>query len=117
MAEKNIKKTSVAEGHDDPVAGDFRGYTMEELRYQRAIVALKKEFCKAKVIESVRDIREPRRKKEKGTKQSGAAGALSLAGRVASVVFSNLNTLDYVVMGLSAFGTVKKGIKLIRGKK
>lgn len=89
----------------------FKGYTMEELRYQRALMALRKEFCKSKLLSSIDELK-PKRKPstQKNSK-------LALAGTIASKVFSNLNTLDYIMMGISLFGTAKKGYRLLRGKK
>ncbi len=92
----------------------FKGYTMEELRYQRAMMALRKEFCKAKVMESVSNLKtggKSRKESNNGTSK------FAMAGRIASKLFSNLNTLDYILMGISLFGTAKKGYRLIRGKK
>ncbi|MDE6392691.1 MAG: hypothetical protein K2L59_05455 [Muribaculaceae bacterium] len=99
----------------DTVGGDtpFKGYTMEELRYQRAMMALRKEFCKAKVQQSARRLRPGSDRKQK----AGSGSGLALAGRVASTLFSHMNTMDYILMGISLFGTAKKGYRLIRGKK
>lgn len=92
---------------------EFKGYTMEELRYQRAMMALRKEFCKAKVLESLHKVRPG---KKSGVDSAGSP-KFATATRIASKLLSNLNTLDYVLMGISLFGTVKKGYRLIRGKK
>lgn len=90
---------------------DFKGYTMEEIRYQRAMMALRKEFCKTKLLQSVAELK-PKRKEAKPS-----SSKLKLISTVASKVFSNLNTLDYVLMGVSLFGTVKKGLNLFKKKK
>lgn len=97
----------------EQAAVPFKGYTMEELRYQRAMMALRKEFCKTKVLQSVQTLRP-------GTKTGGKSSGSSkfaLAGKVASAVFSHMNTLDYILMGISLFGTARKGLRLIKGKK
>lgn len=92
----------------------FAGYTMEELKYQRALMALRKEFCKTKVMQSVDSLRHGDSSKKDSSKSTSK---LALAGRIAGKLLSNMNTLDYVMMGISLFGTAKKGYKLIRGKK
>lgn len=97
----------------DDTAVPFKGYTMEELRYHRAMMALRKEFCKTKVMQSVHAMRPGTKEKTK----SGGGSKLALAGKIASTVFSHMNTLDYILMGISLFGTAKKGYRLIRGKK
>lgn len=110
MKELEMKKQDAPEVHVEP----FKGYTMEELKYQRALMALRKEFCKTKVLQSVESLRPGAGKKDE--KKSGNS-KLALAGKVAGMVFSNLNTMDYVLMGLSLFGTARKGIRRLRGKK
>ena len=52
---KDNKKNLLAESGD--TEAPFKGYTMEELRYQRAMMALRKEFCKTKVMQSVETLR------------------------------------------------------------
>ena len=88
----------------------FKGYTMEEIKYQRAMMALRKEFCKAKLMQSLQEMRPKRKESTSGNSK------FSMAASIASKLFSNLNTLDYILMGISLFGTVKKGYKLIRRK-
>ena len=92
----------------------FEGYTMEELKYQRAMMALRKEFAKAKVMKSVQGLMPSGKGKKK---KVGAKPRTALFGQVVSKVLNNLNTLDYILMGMSIIGTVRKGYKLIRGKK
>lgn len=96
----------------DDSAPAFKGYTLEEIKYHRAMMGLRKEFCKAKMMQTVADI-SPKRKENNPNKSSKFA----LVSSVASKIFSNLNTLDYIMMGISLFGTVKKGFKLFRKKK
>lgn len=108
MKEKKISGKKIAEE-----VIPFKGYTMEELRYQRAMMALRKEFCKAKVLESVQNIRPGGKARRSG---STTPSKFATVTHLASKLFSNLNTLDYILMGMSLFGTVKKGYKLIKGK-
>lgn len=106
---KEIKQTPKTEQADG--AAPFKGYTMEEIKYHRAMMALRKEFCKAKLMQSIEDMR-PKRKSKDSSKSR-----FSLAASIASKIFSNLNTLDYIMLGMSLFGTVRKGVKLLRGRK
>ena len=88
---------------------DFKGYTMEELRYQRALLALRKEFSKSKVTKAVDSIRRPQR----NSGNDGTTAKLARIGSLAGKVFSNLNLLDYVLVGLSVAGSGRKVAKLI----
>lgn len=97
----------------------FKGYTLDEIRYQRAMLGLRKDFCKAKVMESIANLKPGGRQRSNlflsGNKKSTF---MSIAGTVASKFLGNLNTLDYILMGISAFGTVKKGVRMLtRNKK
>ncbi|MBD5194218.1 MAG: hypothetical protein HDS71_07145 [Bacteroidales bacterium] len=103
------KNLPVTESNTEP--NSFKGYTMEEIKYHRAMLALRKEFCKAKLMQSVDNFKPKRKEKASGTSK------FKLATTIASKVFSNLNALDYVMMGISLFGTAKKGYNLIRKKK
>ncbi|MCM1369587.1 MAG: hypothetical protein NC204_04370 [Candidatus Amulumruptor caecigallinarius] len=96
----------------ETAADAFKGYTIEQLRYHKAMMELKKEFCKAKMLQTINRMR-PARSSDSGFKTSKFA----LATKIASKVFNNLSVLDYVLMGLSIFGTARKGIRLFRGKK
>ena len=94
----------------------FKGYTIEEIKYQRALAALRKEFCKAKLNDSLAsmNILKPKAREDKLPSKSAVA---MKAGKMAMKLFSNMNTLDYVLMGISLLGTVKKGYRLLRGRK
>jgi len=96
----------------------FKGYTIDEIRYQRAMLGVRKEFCKAKVMESVSNLKPGGRRREHGIlKATRKPPLLRMAGGVASKFLGNLNAIDYVLMGISAIGTVRKGIRLLKGKK
>lgn len=109
------EKNTTAPERNEEGAIPFKGYTMEELKYQRAMMALRKEYCKAKVMKSVQDLLPDKN----ASKRKSVTGAKrkTIVGQLASKVFNNLNTIDYILMGISIFGTVRKGYKLIRGKK
>lgn len=91
----------------------FKGYTLEELRYQRALVALQKEFCKSKLTRNVRNIQ-----KSKLLNPSSSASSLpGKVGFVASKIFTGLNYLDYAMIGFSVFGAVRKIFSIFRRNK
>ncbi|MDE7403074.1 MAG: hypothetical protein K2M87_06655 [Muribaculaceae bacterium] len=94
-------------------ASEFKGYTLHELRHQRSLVELKKELSKVRMMESYNRLRGHGPQNDSGSRYK----KLTVAGKIASVVFSRLNTLDYVMMGMSLFGTVRKGVKLLKGRK
>ena len=86
---------------------EFRGYTMEELRYQRALIALRKEFSKTKMQKTWNNFRTG------GRDESRQASALNIAGGIAAKILSGMNVVDYALMGVSLFGTGKKIYKKI----
>lgn len=92
---------------------NFKGYTLEEIRYQRALVALQAEFCKTKIIKSIHNL-------QKSNPLSPTSAATSLpgkAGAVALKLVNGLNYLDYAVLGFSLFSGVKKFLSFFKKKK
>lgn len=90
----------------------FKGYTIEELRYQRALVALQKEFCKSKVLHNADKIRN-----RKLIGDSDGSSKIAKFGSIAGKVLTGLNYLDYVMLGISLFGSGKKIYKFFKRKK
>lgn len=84
----------------------FKGYTLDELRYQRALVMLRREFAKQKVNHKLRTIRKTNA--FTGTASGSKSSGLVRAGSIASRILSGMNYLDYAMIGISAFGTVRK---------
>ena len=37
---------------------EFKGYSIEELRYQRALIALRKDFCRSKMVHNADRVRK-----------------------------------------------------------
>lgn len=89
----------------------FKGYSMEDLRYQRALVAMRKEFCKSKIAHTAHRIR-----KQGFFGRSGNTSRMAHAGSLASKVISGLSYLDYVMIGMSVFGTGRKIYKFFHKK-
>lgn len=92
----------------------FKGYTLEELRYQRALVILKKDFCQSKLQRNIDEI------KKSNPLLSPAQSASSLPGKfgfVASKVLSGLNYLDYAMLGFSVFSSLRKVYSFFKRKK
>lgn len=88
----------------------FKGYSMEEMRYQRAVLALRKEFCKAKILQDINHLRHRSiLGKSKDSQRSNI-------GILAKKLLSGLNYLDYALMGASLFGTGKKIYRFFRRK-
>ncbi len=91
----------------------FKGYTLEELRYQRALVLLQKEFCKSRITRNVNNL-------QKSNPLSPSTAASSLPGKVgfvASKLLTGLNYLDYAMIGFSLFGTARKIFSIFRRRK
>lgn len=114
MNDKDIKKASDKSKEAIEGSKHFKGYTIEELRYQRALVALQKEFCKSKVLHKVEKVKHH---KLFGNDSSSRSGNVSRIGNIASKLFTGLNYLDYAMIGMSLFGSGKKIYKFIKGKK
>lgn len=91
---------------------EFAGYTMEELRYQRAMLALKKEFLKERAMEEVDAIKNqlPLVNGQMGPK-------LSMAKGIAGKLMKGLDMADYLMLGFQGFRIMRKVGTLFRRRK
>ena len=91
---------------------EFKGYTIEEIRFQRALVAMEADFCKTKIFKSWNNLQEanPFMPGNKST-------IPSKAGAIAMKMVNGLNYVDYILLGLSVFKGTKKFISFFKGKK
>lgn len=105
---KNITTRAAA---DEP--SEFGGYTLQELRYQRALASLKKEFAKEKALAELNAIK----KKTALGRLSGKVSNFGKTGGLLPKVLSSLNYADYAMLGFSVFSTVRKVWKFFKRKK
>ncbi len=108
-----VKTTSDHDKATEEVKVLFHGYTLEELRYQRALVSLKKDFAQTKLFRSI----ETLQKTNPLSSENKAASLPGKVGFVASKLFSGLNYLDYAMMGFSLFSSARKIYGFFRKKK
>lgn len=88
----------------------FKGYTLEELRYQRALVMLQREFCKNRMMRNLGNLKQsnPLSPNFAVSKFAGKSGS------IASKILSGMSYLDYAMLGFSAFKSVRKIVKLFK---
>lgn len=111
---ENVKliegKDKVLSPVDDAV--EFEGYSLDEIRHHRALVAVRKEFAKVKLLEQLEGLKD--------RNPFASDGTLKAAARLGSIpmkIVRGLNYTDYIMMGISAFGAVKKVFSFFRKKK
>lgn len=109
---KEIKQTEEAASNIVEPEKKFKGYTIEEIRFRRALVAMEADFCKTKILKSFGHIQNYN-PLNPGNK-NGVAGK---AGALALKMVSGLNYLDYILIGASLFKGGKKIWSFFRGKK
>lgn len=90
---------------------EFKGYTLDELRYQRALHALKCEYSKENVIASINKLRQ--RSIFGRTKM----GLKSKMPSMMSKILSGLSYADYAMMGISIYSSARKVFSLFKKKK
>ncbi len=93
-------------------AKKFSGFTIDELRYKIVYTTLQREFCKDKLMSSVRKTID-----STPFMSSGKKGGSGFGGTVLSGLLRGLSYADYFVVGFSLFKSVKSIFKLIRRKK
>ena len=91
----------------------FKGDTLEELRYNRAMMALKAEFCKEKMLA---DLQAAKSQTILGKLQRGEGTGLFKSGVLGKMARS-LNYVDYILVGLTAFKTIRSITSLFRRNK
>ena len=91
---------------------DFKGYTIEEIRFQRKIVSKEIEFCKIKFFNSLENIQN-----SNPFMPGNSSSITSRAGNMALKMFKGLNYLDYVLIGFSVFKGTRKIFSFFKGLK
>lgn len=91
---------------------EFGGFTLEEIRHHRALISVRKEFAKAKMFEKLETAKEMNPFTQQG-KLKSAAKLSSLPLKL----MKGLNYTDYILLGISTFGTARKLFSLFRKKK
>ena len=114
MAKKDLKlNRKAAEDIMDAPEKEFKGYTLDDIRFQRALVTLEAELCKAKILKSVENIQQMN-PLSPGYKSSSKMGK---AGSIAMKMISGLNYLDYIMLGFSVFSGARKVYSFFHKKK
>lgn len=95
----------------------FEGYTLADIKYRRALMTLKKEFCRDKMAHDLVGVKKGLPfLAEKDSKSSGHRFTSSL-GPLAGKIFSGLNYVDYAMIGFQAFKTIRKVFSIFHRKK
>ncbi len=95
---------------EDPL--QFNGFTLDEIRHHRALIAIRKEFAKAKILEQVENLKD-----RNPFAPDGSIKAAARLGNLPSKIMRGLNYTDYIMMGISAIGTVRKVFSFFKKKK
>lgn len=93
---------------------EFKGLTIREIRYRRALVALQKEFCKEKFNVSLLKLQSRSPFSKNYMPGKNAPGRF---GAIAGKLFGGLNYLDYAVLGFDIFSALRKISRIFRHKK
>ena len=91
---------------------EFKGYTIDELRFQRKLKSKEIDFCRAKLNRHWENLQglNPLMPGNK-TSLPGKAGAVALK------LLNGLNYLDYILLGLSVFKGTRKVFSFFRVKR
>lgn len=88
---------------------EFTGYTIEEIRFQRAMLALQADFCKTRLLKSWNNVQ-----KANPLNPSSGSGLPARAGSIALKMAKGLNYMDYALLGFSLFSGVRKFLSIFR---
>lgn len=109
---KEIKaKEQIAQDIVSPKS-EFQGYTIEEIRFQRALLAMEADFSKTKLIKSWNNL-------QKFNPLSPSSNSIpDKAGSIALKLVNGLSYMDYVMLGWSLFSGARKVFSFFKkGKK
>lgn len=110
MKEKNKKEQT---SRNILETSEFKGYTIEEIRFQRALVAMQADFCKTKFLKEWQNIQ----KLNPLSPSSDSSLPMKAAGSIALKMAKGLNYLDYIILGISVFSGVRKFTSFFRRRK
>lgn len=82
---------------------EFKGYTLDELRYQRALLLVKREFLREKALKETNAIKE----RITGNNGKWGLGLFSPKG-IAGKLIRGLDFADYFILGYQALRIGKK---------
>lgn len=105
-----IVKKAASQQPQEVAKPEFKGYTLEELRYQRAMTLLRRDFSKAKVVNQVQRLRG-------GDSGNAPKSRLGRVGTLAGKLMSGLNYIDYAMMGMTLFNSGQKVYKFFRRRR
>lgn len=91
---------------------EFKGYTIEEIRFQRALVAMEADFCKTKILRSWANLQD-----SNPFSMGNKSSLPTKAGSLALKMFNGLNYIDYILLGMSLFKGTRKVFSFFRGRK
>lgn len=94
------------------VQTEFEGFTLDEIRHRKALIAVKKEFAKARIFEQANTLRS-----HNPFAADGKLKAAARLGKLPMKLVKSLNYTDYILLGVSVFGTAKKIFSFFRKKK
>lgn len=119
MTEKTIPEdpatsTGFTETSPNTPESSFSGYTLADIRYNRALVALQKQFCHEKIIVGMHKIQAVN---PFGRDGSSSRNAVSRFSPIAGKLLAGLNYVDYALIGFSVFKTLRKGFMFFSRKK
>ena len=110
---KEIKEKERAAKDIMTPENDFKGYTIEEIRFHRALVAMEADFCKTKILKNLNNLQNLNPLSPKaGNSLPGKAGSVALK------LINGLNYMDYIFLGWSLFNGGRKIFSFFKkGKK
>lgn len=80
--------------------GDWSGYTLDEMRYQRAVTLARLEVQKEKLKIGTAEMRN-------GAGQFGSTG-------IAGKIMGSLNYLDYIILAFKATRMISKALRSLK---
>lgn len=107
MKANNIQEETISPNEIHP----FKGYSLSDLHYRRALVAMQKEIAKDKVLTNVLKLQRHSPFSKDFGKGKGTVGKVSA---VAQKITNGLNYFDYAMLGYTLFNSGRKIFSFFR---
>ena len=104
-------KDNFSSGPEAEEMKGFAGYTMDELKHQRALTLVKREFLKQKAMNDIDALKS--RLPFNGQSPIGNLSTKGIFGKL----IKGLSYMDYIMLGFSMFTAGRKIVSLFHRKK
>lgn len=96
---------------------EFKGYTIDQILYQRALVSIKKDFYKERMINNFQEISNVTFLRKSNSKNRKNISRKLGSKSILSKILKSLDIIDYAMIGASAYQSISNFIGFFKKNK